>query len=191
MDLYLLTDDTRTLPEMHHLGTTHVIPVEGNNWYAARAEAFRQAESVGDTRVAIVAGDVSILRRVTGDKVRPANPNGYHGLWLYVARLAASFGHVYVAPSRWAGQLPQSGAVLSPTIPLVSVYQVKALQQVRKSWGDVGLGLALCAAGYHSYTVGDYFYQVEGDPRKKLLDDAGSADQWLSAYVAAVNTLLE
>jgi len=193
LNIYLLTKKPLEVPaDLHSLGAVYRIPVQGNNWYTARERAFKMAEDAGDTRACIVCDGVSILRRHTSmSEARPAGPNDYHGLWLYLRRLTASFGHVYVAPSFWARRMPRSGAVLSPTIPLVSVYQVKALQEVRHSWDDPSLGVALCAAGYHSYTVGDYFYQVEGDPRKKLLDDAGSADQWLSAYVAAVNTLLE
>lgn len=191
MDIHLLTPTPQRSPNAYPGGgaITHIITVKGGDFYDARQRAFQDAEEQGVTRVAILCDGLKLIRR-TSQGLNEAGPNDYHGMWLYTARLAASFGHVYVPPLALAPHLSNAGRVLRPTIPMVSVYSVKALQSVRDWWASEELGLRLCVQGYHSFTVGDYYFD-EGRRMRTPLNTAGTVDDWTTAYRDALESILE
>jgi hypothetical protein len=156
-----------------------------NGWYDARAEALQDAISRGARTVGIISSDVMLYRRPHGHEMARAGVNECHGMWLYLERLCARYGHVYVPPTKWAPQHPSHGEFLCPVIPLVSAYQVKALQALDSL--DGAIGWKLCGAGYDSYTVGDYFHQnVSYRPDEDILDEYGTTASWHRAYLRSI-----
>jgi hypothetical protein len=163
------------------------VKVEGKDWVGARGVALQHAIDEGCRTVAVMVSDVNLYRRPHAyQTLHPSTEHDMHGMWLYLERLCRRFGHVYVPPTAWATRHPSHGAMLSPTIPLVAAYQVKALQSLRTL--NAPLGAALCANGYDSFTVGDYFHQCvahrAGGP---VLDEVGSTATWHRAYLNAIS----
>lgn len=159
--------------------------VNAGKWYEARATALQHAIDAGHSTVAVMTSDVTMFRRPVGHDLISASTFDLHGMWLYLERLCRRYGHVYVPPSAWARHHPAHGAVLTPTIPLVAAYQVKALQSLSTLEGSIGQ--YLCSNGYDSYTVGDYFYQsMAYRPGQTGLDEIGSAATWHRAYTQAI-----
>lgn len=156
------------------------------DWYEARSRAFTHAREQGYTHVGIVCSTVQLFRRAHGNEPMLQAPNDQHGMWLYLNRLVKRYGHVYVPPLRWARQMESYGEVLAPTIPLVAAYQMAGVDAVHDGVGSL-LGTNLCAKGYDSFTVGDYFHF---DLAKIELDEYGSAATWRRAYERAITTAI-
>lgn len=166
-------------------GVERRVWVEGGDWFGARAQALQHAIDNGARTVAVMCSDVQLFRRPHGGDLVLQGTNDSHGMWLYLERLCKRYGHVYVPPTAWAAQHPAWGSLLTPTIPLVTAYQVKALQSLSELHSSIGFDL--CSNGYDSYTVGDYFYQGMAVREQRLaLDEHGSTASWTRAYLQAI-----
>lgn len=162
--------------------------VEGSDWFGARAQALQHAMDNGARTVAVMCRGVQLYHRPPGS-LALQDANGDYGMWLSLERLCSRYGHVYVPPTAWAARHPEWGSLLTPTIPLVAAYQVKALQSL--SGLRTSVGLCLCSNGYDSYTVGDYFYQSTAARGHRLvLDERGSVSSWTRAYLQAIERTL-
>lgn len=195
--LYVLTKPEHNVVEQYHTiwGGSRV-PVPDGDWYAARARCFHHAQEAGHEKIIMVVGTVKLFHRAywsgKGECTHPVRADEYtqHGLWLYLDRLLQRYGHVYVPPlsSCWAWQVrakKQWNYWCSPTIPMVAAYQVDAVAELHDRtipWGD-----QLCAAGYDSFTIDDYFFHNLGDT---VYDERGSATTWRIAYERAINRFI-
>jgi hypothetical protein len=190
MNIYILQPVGELLAAPHNpIGEVLPIPVIGSDWHGARASAIRVATRHGEPTLGIMVNGVSLFRRPRKQPVAPQHANDSNGMIMYMARLAVRFGHVYVPPLAWEPHHPQCGRFLVPSIPLVSAYQTKALQEVADI--DDPLGFQLCCAGYDSYTVGDYFYHYQASGGKRhTLEDVGTAVSWRTAYINHISTVL-
>lgn len=185
MHIYVLVEDEGNLVEK-------ISPVWGasklkftGDWYRARADCFQHAMEHSHTGICIVSHAVELYRRPHGGVPQRMTSREQHGLWLYLDRLLRRYGHAYVPPLAWARN-KQHDYFNSPTIPLVAAYQVRALQDI-KCKHEWSVGWRLCAAGYDSFTLNDYFHNNLGSAG---LDEFGTARQWRNDYERAIAGLI-
>lgn len=185
MHLYALVEDGGSIVET-------LSPVWGasklkftGSWHEARGDCIRHAIKHGHKAICIVAHNVELYCRQHGGPVHRANKYDLHGLWLYLDRLLCRYGHAYVPPLAWA-KLKDHPYFLTPTIPSVAAYQVSALETL-DNVDSIALGQDLCANGYDSFNVNDYYHLNLG---YSGLDDLGSAASWRKQYERAIARLI-
>lgn len=197
MQVYVLVpEDQRTVIQPHDIWGASKVTVVNRDWYGARARAIEHALGRGYTAIGVLCNSIELYYRPHWNGSGPetglhrACENHTHGMWLYLDRLVKRFGHVYVpsvkAVRSW-GSLRKYPWEYScaPTIPMVAAYQTAALQSLDDLNGPLGRGL--CANGYDSLTVSDYFYHNLGE---LVLDEPGSATTWRASYERAINRIL-
>lgn len=167
-------------------GKSITIPVDGNEWYAARAKAFAHAMEYGEKSVLICAGHAvptqvqrdPSKKGMNGIGVRTASPHTDHALLLYCIRLLKEYtGQVNVPPLQALPQLHRGWTERVPTPPMVSAYSLSAIQAVEHR--DSSLGYNLVRNGFQVLTLGDFGYVLNGGTP---LDEYGSTSKWMSAY---------
>lgn len=152
--------------------------------YVARGDCIRHAIEHGHKRICVMSSSVMLMHMRCGDAKPARMATRTHGLWTYLDRLLDRYGHVYVPPVAWAKQKNHE-YILNPTIPMVAAYKVSALESLDNY--DMPFGQLLCANGYDSFTLKDYFYYNTGPT---VLDEPGSAFTWRKAYERAINRFL-
>lgn len=190
MDIYILhLVGEKVMALDNPVGLVIPVPVADGNWYIARAAAIRMATASGEPIMGAIVNGVRLFRRPNRCAVAPATQNDFNGMLLYMARIARRFGHVYVPPLAWEPRHPQCGKFLTPTIPMVAAYQVRALAALEQV--NCPLGFDLCYAGYDSYVLGDYFFQHYTPPGKPApLEDMGSETSWRTGYIQAIERMV-
>jgi hypothetical protein len=189
MHIYYLTPAGEKVMRIldNQWGGSSKVTVRAGDYYAAREKALTHALENGHNAM-IVCNSCQLLARDRNPPrtaLTPLGEFGEHGLLLYVCRLFNRFAHVYVPPVSALAGIPLSGVDCTPTIPMVAAYRVDALVHVDLS---KSFGQDLCAKGYDSYTLGDYFYQdIAGKPQ---LDEYGSTSTWRKKYAQALATLV-
>lgn len=197
--IYVLAEPGQTLAEqISDIEGASLVKVRDRDYAAARSTALHHAMD-NDVAVAmIVVGSVQLFMRShwcphqgkAGPEHQPHRMTAeqQHGLWLYLERLCARFGHAYVPPLAWArppGKKPPEH-VNNPPIPLVAAYRVRSVQ--RLSHISENLGWQLVNWGYDSFTVSDYHYFDLA--KKPVLDEHGSQSTWNQAYERASTRFL-
>lgn len=189
MQLYYLTPPGEKI--VHRLdnqwGASVSVTVHGGDYYAARHKALQHAIEHG-LNAMIVVNTCQLLARDRNTPCTyfaPLGDFGAHGLLLYLCRLFNRFAHVYVPPVSALAGIPLCGVDCTPTIPMVAAYRVDSLINVDTS---KSFGQDLCAQGYDSYTLGDYFYQdIAGKPQ---LEEYGSTSTWRKKYAQAITAMV-
>lgn len=196
--IYVLAEPGQKLAEhISDIDGASLVNVRDRDYARARGVALQHAMDNGVAVAMIVVGSVQLFIRSHWNGVGKAGPEHQphrmteeqqRGLWLYLERLCARFGHAYVPPLGWARppgrQVPEH--VNNPPIPLVAAYRVRAVQ----SLSHVGehLGWQLVNRGYDSFTVSDYhFFDLAKTP---VLDEHGSQSTWSQAYERASTRVL-
>ena len=152
--------------------------------YVARGDCIRHAIEHGHAKICVVQSSVTLMQMFCGEPKPTRMSPRTHGLWTYLDRLLDRYGHVYVPPVQWAKQKHHE-YILSPTIPMVAAYTVSSLESLDNV--DMPFGQMLCANGYDSFTLRDYFYYNTGPT---TLDEPGSAFTWRKAYERYINRIL-
>lgn len=158
------------------------VAVTGDDWYGARGQALRHALGARVDVALVLCGQVQLYWRPHDGQPMRANTNHLHGLWYYLERLAARWGHVYVPPLGMAEQCGPRRWRNRPVLPMVAAYNLKDLQAI-DDW-DGPLGQALCDAGRDSFTLWDFFYYSFGP---NVLHETGSPKTWRDGYEAFIS----
>lgn len=177
---------------------SHVVRVQGPDYYGARANALRHADEQGERYAFICVGHCSPVKVLRRDWAKhgyppyrpPINldptPNNDHGILGYVNRLLEQHaGAVLLPPLGAVAQVRDSWDVVVPCTPMVVGYNVKAA--LRASPETPSLEYNLIKDGYRVITLGDCAY-VQFGPT--VMDTYGTASKWKDAYEKALQPFL-
>jgi hypothetical protein len=181
----LLPHGTKAVEVISPIGDFKTAHIVDDNWEEVRERIFMACCMAGRRSVIFINGHCELYEKRLSTEPSRITQFGQHGLWVYMNRLLKRFGHVYVPPLfEWRDE--PKHYYNCPTDGMVVGYQLAAIQKLDEWYGP--LGQRLCAAGYDSFTIRDFFYRQLGPGQ---FPETGTHTSWSKAFIDSYKHILK